>query len=113
MDDEDELLFRWVSETAQQLVPLLMAVEYLLDPQAFVLGGSLPSPLANTLLERLVTLTKELRSPAKPHAPEFLRGASGDDALAVGAATLPLYQSLSPDVMPGRFSKGLVPSASQ
>jgi len=96
LSDGDELLLGWLDETSEQLAPVLMAAECLLDSQAFVLGGILPSPLANALLERLVLLSRELRSSAGAHAPEFLRGMSGDDALAVGAATLPLYRALFP-----------------
>lgn len=113
LKDSDDLLLGWVHETAEQLAPLLIATEYLLDPQAFVLGGTLPSPLVGTLLEQLVALTRDLRSPVKPYTPDFLPGASGDDALAVGAATLPLYRALSPDVASGHHSNGLVPSASR
>lgn len=113
LKDSDDLLLGWVHETAEQLAPLLIATEYLLDPQAFVLGGALPSPLVGTLLEQLVALTRELRSPVKPYTPDFLPGASGDDALAVGAATLPLYQALSPDVASRHHSNGLVPSANR
>ena len=96
LNAQDERLLGWLEGTARQLAPVLAATEALLDPQAFVLGGTLPSPLANALLERLVALTGDLRRPTKPHAPEFLRGTSGDDALAVGAATLPFYRALSP-----------------
>ena len=96
LGNQDECLLGWLAGTARQLAPVLVATGVLLDPQAFVLGGTLPSPLANALLERLVALTGELRRPSRSHAPEFLRGASGDDALAVGAATLPVYRALSP-----------------
>lgn len=95
LEDGNELLLDWLGETATQLAPVLVALECLLDPPAFVLGGTLPSPLTDALLEHLVTRTKELRVPAHASAPEFLRGMTGDEAIAIGAATLPLYQALS------------------
>ena len=86
----------WLDVAAQGLAPMLVAAEYLLDPQAFVIGGAWHDEVTAALIERLELQLPKLRSPLMPHHSQILRAELGSDAVARGVATLPLHQLLSP-----------------
>ncbi len=75
---------------------MLIAAEYLLDPQAIIVGGAWPQPMIEALLARLSAKLPPLRSPLMPTAAPLLRAELGPDAVARGVATLPLHELLAP-----------------
>lgn len=92
----DELMLEWLDTAADRLAPWLLAAQYLLDPQALVIGGGWPDDLRLELSTRLEARLSRSRSKFMPYAPTLLQAALGSDAAALGVATLPLYQLLSP-----------------
>lgn len=90
----------WLDAAAAALAPALVYAEYLLDPEAFILGGRLPAGLIDALIERLGRRLPAHRHPAKPYGPQLLRGGTGEDAAALGAATIPIYRAMTPDPTP-------------
>ncbi len=94
--DGDELILEWLDSAANRLAPWLLAAQYLLDPQALVIGGGWPNELRLELQTRLETRLSQSRSKFMPYAPTLLQAALGSDAAALGVATLPLFQLLSP-----------------
>jgi predicted NBD/HSP70 family sugar kinase len=86
----------WLDEIAEHVGTVLATVEYILDPEAVVVGGRLPVPLLEYLVERLDQTIPPLRTRNKPYQPKLIVSDAGGDAAALGAATLPLYQTLSP-----------------
>ncbi len=95
-----EVISRWLGEAADALVPTLVNTEYLLDPEAFIFGGRLPEKLTDALIEELRVRLDRHRHPAKPYQPQLLRGKTGGDAAAFGAATIPIYRAMTPDPTP-------------
>ncbi len=93
---EPDTLSEWLEEGAKSLVPLILAIDYLLDPQAIFLGGRLPEPILKSLLEKLTDLLPPHRIAWKKPHPKFRIASAGIDAAALGIASLPLYASFSP-----------------
>lgn len=95
-----EVILRWLGEAADALAPTLASAEHVLDPEAFVFSGRLPAELTEALIEELSVRLDHYRHPAKPYQPRLLRGRSGQDAAAFGAATVPIYRAMTPDPVP-------------
>lgn len=96
LDAGDELMREWLDTAADRLAPWLLAAQYLVDPQALVIGGAWPSNLRQYLTERLELQLARSRTKFISYAPPLLQASLGSDAAALGVATLPLYQLLSP-----------------
>lgn len=105
------LLVDWLDRVALHLAPILTTLEYALDPQAFIFGGRLPEALLAYLVQGIEATTPALRTQNKPYRPELLVSRAGEDGAALGAATLPLYQTLDPNpsvlfIAPNAIAKG-------
>lgn len=90
------VLLEWLDTGARHLAPVILAVEYLLDPEAIFFGGRLPDVLIDALIERLKAHLPALRIEGKTTHPALLTGTAGADAAALGVATLPMYTSFAP-----------------
>jgi predicted NBD/HSP70 family sugar kinase len=84
---------RWIEDAAQSLIEPLIAVSCLVDPGAVLIGGRLPAPLVDALVDRLNIMLAEL---ALPSAARVMRAAMSDDAPAIGAAILPFLDQILP-----------------
>lgn len=80
---------KWLAEVAPTLSMIASAAAVLIDPDAIVLGGRIPSSLADLLLPRIRIHNRGRRDMPRPE-PRMLATASRFDAAAIGAATLPL-----------------------
>lgn len=89
-------LLEWLDTGVRQLAPVVLAIEYLLDPEAIFFGGRLPDPLIRHLMNRLNDQLPTMRLEGKATSPLLLVAASGADAAALGLATLPMYTSFAP-----------------
>ena len=92
----DATLLAWLDEAAGGLAPMLVAAEYLLDPQATVVGGTWHDDVMAALVDRLQSRLPELRSRYMPNQSRLLMAELGPDAVARGVATLPLHELLAP-----------------
>jgi len=92
----DPRLLNWLNQATRWLIPPLVTVESLLDPQALIFGGHLPEPLLVYLVERLAQLLPAYRMPGLPHYPELVLGRAKQDAACLGAATLTFYEEIAP-----------------
>ena len=99
-EEEHEVVLGWLDSAAEALAPVLVSAEYLLDPEAFIFGGRLPAQLTDALIARLRERLASSPHPVKPHQPELLRGKTGEDAAAFGAAAVPIYRAMTPDPTP-------------
>ncbi|HLY58428.1 MAG TPA: ROK family protein [Stellaceae bacterium] len=90
-----DIALGWVEASSETLVDTMLAINCLINPEAVLIGGRLPS----TLVDRLADgLNRRL----KPYAAQFpviapvARALTSDDAPAVGAAILPFSKQLLP-----------------
>ncbi|MEM9666672.1 MAG: ROK family transcriptional regulator [Bacteroidota bacterium] len=92
----NSVLHTWLETGARHLAPVILAIEYLLDPEAIIFGGRLPDVMIRALVEALEARMPHLRTEGKPTTPALLLATAGADAAALGVATLPMYASFAP-----------------
>ncbi len=95
-EEGNPILMKWLETGTSQLVPLIAAVEYLLDPEVIFLGGRLPENILAWMRLNILEALPPHRIPRKSSRPELEIASSGIDAAALGVATLPLYTILAP-----------------
>ena len=83
----------WIEDAAQTLIGPLIAVSCLVDPGGVLIGGRLPAPLVDALVDRLNGM---LAASALPSAARVTRAAMSDDGAAIGAAILPFLHHVLP-----------------
>ena len=93
---EDPALMTWLEQASERLARALVTVENLLNPSAVIFGGRLPVPLMEWLLARLEVRLPALQMRALAHHPRLLRAQATDHTAALGAATLPLFEMITP-----------------
>ncbi|MEP6730688.1 MAG: ROK family transcriptional regulator [bacterium] len=89
-------LLRWMDNASDHLTGLVLAVEYLLDPEAICFGGRLSDRILGGLMERVARQLPLRRIGGKITAPHHLLATAGVDAAALGVATLPMYEIFAP-----------------
>lgn len=93
---QEPLLLEWIQKGAQILTPLILAVEYLIDPDAILIGGRLPTPIIQALVQQSELELPAMRIQEKASFPTVLASRVTEDAAALGVATIPLYEVLTP-----------------
>lgn len=94
----DAVLDNWLDEAAEKLRLALTTLENLFDPQSVLFGGYLPDAVLEALIVRLRELNPSVSSRRDRVGPRITRAAAGPDTTALGAAVLPLFDSISLDV---------------
>ena len=89
-------MLKWVDEAADFLTPMVLAVEYLIDPGAIFFGGRLADEILEAIMQGVRARIPEMRIDADGVSPEYRVGTAGVDAAALGVATLPIYEFFSP-----------------
>jgi len=89
-------LLAWMDAAVDHLVGLVLAVEYLLDPEAIFFGGRFPDRMLKELLDRVEAKLPARRITERVPPPRLLLATAGADAAALGVATLPIYQYFAP-----------------
>ena len=89
-------LMEWIQEGARILTPLFLSVEYLIDPDAILVGGRLPTPIIHALVQQSERELPAMRIQEKDSFPVLLTSKVTEDAAALGVATIPLYEVLTP-----------------
>lgn len=92
----NQMVSAWLDVGCKQLAPLVLAIEYLIDPEVIFFGGRLPDEIMNAIFERLNEYLPKLRLERKLTRPELIKAAAGLDAAALGVAIIPLYDSFAP-----------------
>lgn len=86
----------WLDEAATHLRRAIGIVENLLDPQSIVIGGILPEPMLDALLARLDPLPPSVAARGARDVPRLMKAEIGLETPALGAAALPIFDSLTP-----------------
>lgn len=94
----DRRLDAWIQQAARHLTTALLSVENLFDPDVIIFGGRLPEGLLRQLIERIEQDISPRRMKIKSKHPKYALATFSDDASLIGAATLPMYLELSPDI---------------
>jgi predicted NBD/HSP70 family sugar kinase len=94
--DENAALLEWMDDASDHLTGLVLAIEYLLDPEAICFGGRLSDRVVGGLMERVARQLPERRIEGKTTGPRHFLATAGVDAGALGVATLPIYEIFAP-----------------
>ncbi|MBF9232643.1 ROK family protein [Microvirga alba] len=86
----------WIVEAATYLSPVVGMLENLFDPESIVFGGALPDALLDDLIAALNPLPLSVASRRQRAVPRVMRGATGRLTAALGAAALPLLETMTP-----------------
>ncbi|MDB4883365.1 MAG: hypothetical protein JWL95_2131 [Gemmatimonadetes bacterium] len=89
-------LLEWMDNASDHLTGLVLAIEYLLDPEAICFGGRLPDRIVGGLMDRVARQLPLRRIGGKLSAPRHFLATAGEDAAALGVATLPIYEIFAP-----------------
>jgi predicted NBD/HSP70 family sugar kinase len=93
LSEDMPVVRQWLDDAARALTEPLVAVNCLINPAVILIGGRLPAPLIDALVERLTVALAKTRAPAI--AP-VMRAATSSDAPAIGAAILPFLDRVLP-----------------
>ena len=94
--DRNPILLEWIKDAALHLSPIVGLLENLLDPETIVFGGALPDSLLDDLIASLEPLPLSVASRRRRAVPRVMRGATGLLTAALGAAALPLLETVTP-----------------
>jgi predicted NBD/HSP70 family sugar kinase len=89
-------LLRWIDEAAFYLAQLVLMLENILDPETIILGGHLPDEVVDALIAAIEPLPPSIASRANRTQPRVRRGQTGQLTAALGAAALPLFETVTP-----------------
>jgi predicted NBD/HSP70 family sugar kinase len=92
----DEKLFdKWLDTAAEPALQAINIMECVFDAQSVVIGGTMPKPLVEKLIQRLTPLYSSVRS-RYAQSSRIRLGMSGSDTAALGAAALPIFDEFNP-----------------
>ncbi|NIX75034.1 ROK family protein [Microvirga terricola] len=94
--EENPVLREWLAEAATYLSPVVGMLENLFDPESIIFGGALPDALLDDLITALDPLPLSVASRRQRAVPRVIRGATGGLTAALGAAALPLLETMTP-----------------
>ena len=94
--NKNEFVEKWLDDATRNLIPLILAVEYMFDPEAIFFGGRLPETMLRSMLNSIQEIMPEQRIARKTERPKYKIASAGIDAAALGVASLPLYTSFAP-----------------
>ena len=89
-------MLEWMDDAADHLSALVLAIEYVLDPEAICFGGRLSERILAGLMDRVAQLLPARRPAGKVSVPRHILATAGVDAGALGVATLPIYEIFAP-----------------
>jgi predicted NBD/HSP70 family sugar kinase len=95
-DAGNPVLLDWIAEAADYLAPTVAALENLLDPQTIIFGGGLPDSVIDAIIVALDPMPVSVATRRARTAPRVIRGQTGQLTAALGAAALPMLETVTP-----------------
>jgi predicted NBD/HSP70 family sugar kinase len=94
--EKHPVVLEWIEETAGYLAPQVAMLENLFDPEAIVLGGVLPPGLLEDLVQAMQPLPLSVARRRNRNEARLIHGRTGRLTAALGAAALPLLETMTP-----------------
>jgi predicted NBD/HSP70 family sugar kinase len=88
----------WLRSTVEPLRRAINVLESLLDPETIILGGVMPQALLQRIADALPPLAVSATDQRERPTPRLLVGSAGPDTPALGAAALPIFDELNPQL---------------
>lgn len=99
----------WLARSAEALRCAVANLENLLDPEAVVIGGPVPRPIMERLVEAISPLLPSVSQRHDRGGRRRLIIGDGHMSPALGGATLPLFSRLTPQPRPARPARSVRP----
>ncbi len=93
---KDPAITAWIDDAARALAPMVATLENLYDPEAVIFGGSLPDTLIDALIAAMQPLPRSVAARRTRTLPRVVRGTTGPYTAALGAAALPILETVTP-----------------
>jgi len=100
-DDDNPTLRDWIAMAADYLAPTVAMLENIFDPETVIFGGGLPNSVFDAVIAQLDPLPVSVATRRQRAMPRVLRGQTGQLTAALGAAALPLLDTVSPHLNVG------------
>jgi len=94
--DHNPILMDWIAEAADHLAPTVAMLENIFDPEIVIFGGGLPDVILDAVIAALEPLPVSVATRRNRALPRVIRGQTGQLTAALGAAALPLLDTVSP-----------------
>jgi predicted NBD/HSP70 family sugar kinase len=88
---------QWIESAAVHLRTAIVNLENIFDPQAVLLGGIIPEPLLDMIIERIAPLPRSVSSRRAEGSRRIVKSSIGPAIPAMGAASLALFDATSAD----------------
>lgn len=98
LEGSDARMLAWLDEAAASLRQAVVMIENMLDPQTVILGGVLPRPVLEALIARIAPLPRSVSLNKAADTPRLIAAEMGPDTPALGAATLPVFDGMTPEL---------------
>lgn len=103
--DRAPAMEEWLDEAAACLSPIIAMIENILDLETVILGGMLPDATIDELIARMNPLPISVASRRTRVRPRVVRGQTGQYTAALGAASLPLFDVVTPRLQTAIFQR--------
>ena len=91
----EKTLSAWLDSASDLFAKALVSVDHMLNLDAIIIGGQLPSEFINALLQRVSKRLDDYYMPGWAERAKLRQCCNGDDNAVLGAATLPIYDVLA------------------
>jgi predicted NBD/HSP70 family sugar kinase len=98
LDAGDKPAQAWLRSTVAPLRRAVNVLESLLDPETIILGGVMPQALLQKIADALPPLAVSATDQRERPTPRLMVGSAGPDTPALGAAALPIFDELNPQL---------------
>ena len=88
----------WLRSTLDPMRRAINMMESMLDPETIILGGVMTEPLLHWIADRLSPLSVSVSDHPDRPLPRLIVGTAGPDTPALGAAALPIFDELNPQL---------------
>jgi len=95
LNSNNKYFNEWIELGTKILAPSILAIEYLVDPNAIIIGGRLPLSILELLQEKINVDLSKIRILENGQSPKLICSTTGIDAVSLGAATLPMFDLLA------------------
>ncbi|MFD1254159.1 N-acetylglucosamine repressor [Devosia equisanguinis] len=95
-DANNQTLLDWIAMAADYLAPTVAMLENIYDPETVIFGGGLPDSVLDAVIAALDPLPVSVATRLQRSLPRVSRGQTGQLTAALGAAALPLLDTVSP-----------------
>lgn len=94
---KDPEIMAWLDQAARHLSRIISLLENIFDPQTMILGGKMPEAILDGLIARLDIATS-VANRRNRALPRVQRGQTSEDSAALGAAALPFFNAITPQL---------------